>query len=168
MPDVKHLKGGVFFDPPYCILSLRKNGEIQMDPQNEVLLSLTVLLTGLVVVFAMLIFLTIVIKIYGSDVYKRQGLFLVRAVAVVPADADDAVCFLHTGDHLAERCVLPVQMRSILHHNEKLRAGRIGIHGPRHREDSTCMLQRIRESISREFAFAAISRTCLLYTSRCV
>ncbi len=41
-----------------------------MDPQNEVLLSLTVLLTGLVVVFAMLIFLTIVIKIYGSVIYN--------------------------------------------------------------------------------------------------
>ena len=41
-----------------------------MDPQNEVLLSLTVLLTGLVVVFAMLIFLTIVIKIYGSLIYN--------------------------------------------------------------------------------------------------
>lgn len=95
----------------------------------------------------------------GFNCDRLDGLFLVRAVAVVPADADDAVCFLHTGDHLAERCVLPVQMRSILHHNEKLRAGRIGIHGPRHREDSTCMLQRIRESISREFAFDAISRT---------
>ena len=41
-----------------------------MDPQNEVVLSLTVLLTGLVVVFAMLIFLTIVIKIYGSVIYN--------------------------------------------------------------------------------------------------
>ena len=70
MPDVKHLKGGLFFDPPYCILSLRKNGEIQMDPQNEALLSLTILLTGLVVVFAVLIFLILIINVYGNIIYK--------------------------------------------------------------------------------------------------
>ncbi|WP_195985110.1 OadG family protein [Clostridium sp. D33t1_170424_F3] len=43
-----------------------------MDPQNEVLLSLTVLLTGLVVVFAMLVFLTIVIKVYGGAIHSMM------------------------------------------------------------------------------------------------
>ena len=43
-----------------------------MDPQNEVLLSLTVLLTGVVVVFAMLIFLTIIIKVYGTVIYNAS------------------------------------------------------------------------------------------------
>lgn len=41
-----------------------------MDPQNDVLLSLTILLTGLVVVFAVLIFLILIINIYGNIIYK--------------------------------------------------------------------------------------------------
>ena len=41
-----------------------------MDPQNEALLSLTILLTGLVVVFAVLIFLILIINVYGNIIYK--------------------------------------------------------------------------------------------------
>ena len=66
--DPGTLLGGLFKSA--ILQYLRKNGEIQMDPQNEVLLSLTVLLTGIVVVFAMLIFLTIIIKIYGTVIYN--------------------------------------------------------------------------------------------------
>lgn len=44
-----------------------------MDLQQEIQLSLTVLITGLVVVFVMLIFLTWVIKGYGNAVHAIQA-----------------------------------------------------------------------------------------------
>lgn len=44
-----------------------------MDIQREVQISLTVLVTGLVVVFLMLIFLTLVIKGYGNAVHSIQS-----------------------------------------------------------------------------------------------
>lgn len=44
-----------------------------MDVQQEVQISLTVLITGLVVVFLMLIFLTLVIKGYGNAVHSIQS-----------------------------------------------------------------------------------------------
>ena len=45
----------------------------KMGLQEEIQLSLTVLITGLVVVFAMLVFLTLVIKGYGSAVHSIQS-----------------------------------------------------------------------------------------------
>lgn len=62
-----------------------------MDPQNEVLLSLTVLLTGLVVVFMVLIFLTLIIKIYGGAIHsatkKRKESAKPAATAPAPVPA---------------------------------------------------------------------------------
>ena len=49
-----------------------------MDPQNEALLSLTILLTGLVVVFAVLIFLILIINVYGNIIYKVTQKMFVR------------------------------------------------------------------------------------------
>lgn len=43
-----------------------------MDLQQEIQVSITVLITGLVVVFAMLVFLTLVIKGYGNAVHSLQ------------------------------------------------------------------------------------------------
>jgi Na+-transporting methylmalonyl-CoA/oxaloacetate decarboxylase gamma subunit len=44
-----------------------------MNVQQEMQISLTVLITGLVVVFLMLIFLTLVIKGYGNAVHSLQS-----------------------------------------------------------------------------------------------
>lgn len=49
------------------------DGETVMNFQQEVQVSLTVLITGLVVVFLMLIFLTLVIKGYSSAVHSLQS-----------------------------------------------------------------------------------------------
>ena len=44
-----------------------------MDLQQELQISLTVLITGLVVVFLMLVFLTMIIKGYGNAVHTLQS-----------------------------------------------------------------------------------------------
>ncbi len=46
---------------------------MRMNVQQEVQISLTVLITGLVVVFLMLIFLTLIIKGYGNAVHSIQS-----------------------------------------------------------------------------------------------
>ena len=65
-----------------------------MNTAEEVQISLVVLLTGLLVVFAMLIFLTFIIKIYGTAIHSatnKKSKKQETKTAIEPAPAPKAV-----------------------------------------------------------------------------
>jgi len=82
----------IAYDGYYII---QRNEEIEMNFEQQVQLSLTVMLTGLVIVFVMLVILTFIIKGYGAAVSKIQKKFEaqkdVAAATKVPAASHSVI-----------------------------------------------------------------------------
>src|SRR5689334_18352702 len=78
--------------------------------------------------------------------YNRHGHFdsVVRQIVIVPRQVDDLVRNAQSLRHFAEHGVFSIQEKGVFHDNEELRAGRIRLVGPRHRNDSA-LVRRITE-----------------------
>ena len=80
-----------------------------------------------------------------------------RLVIVVGTDRADLVDFLDTLNDLAEGCVLAVEVRGVLVHDEELAARGIGSHGACHGEHAAAVEQGIVKAVCLELAADAVA-----------
>ena len=75
----------------------------------------------------------------------------------VPVGADDGIGHLHALDDLAEGGVLAVQVGGLLHHDEELAAGGVGVHGPGHGENTPVVLEGVAHAVVGELALDGVA-----------
>ena len=68
-------------------------------------------------------------------------------VVPVPLGRHNFVRHFHALDNLSEGGILAVQVGSLFHHDEKLAAGRVGMHCPRHGQHTAVVLQIIGKAV---------------------
>lgn len=98
--------------------------------------------------------------IHAEGVHRDRLQLLGGLGLVVPVGggADDGVGGLDTLDDLAKGGVLAVQMGGLLHHNEKLAAGGVGIIGPGHGENALVVLEVVLEAVGGELTGDLVAR----------
>ena len=98
--------------------------------------------------------------IHAEGVHRDRLHFLGGLGLVVPVGrgADDGVGGLDALDNLAEGGVLAVQMGGLLHHDEKLAAGGVGIIGPGQGENALVVLEVVVEAVGGELAGDLVAR----------
>ena len=88
----------------------------------------------------------------GSDL-----LLLQRTVGSVGLDLCDGIHHIHAGSHLAEGCILAVQVLGILVHDEELGAGGVGGLGTGHRQNAALVLQVVLDAVEEELTLDAVA-----------
>jgi len=73
---------------------------------------------------------------------------------------------LHPFRDLAECGILAIQVRRILHHDEKLRSGGIGHHAARHGEHAARMPERVLKAVARKLSADAVTRAACALSKR--
>ena len=91
--------------------------------------------------------------------YSFHFLFVQRTVVVIGIFFRDTVYHVHSFDHLAERGVASVKMRSRLVHDEELAAAGIGMHSPCHGKYAGGMRQIVGYAVLGKLAFDRVAGT---------
>ena len=94
--------------------------------------------------------------VYGDPFHD---LLLPGPVVPVSLAGDDGVGGLHALNDLAKGGVAAVQVGGLVHHDEELAAGGIGVHGPGHGQHPPVVGQVILESILGELPLDGVART---------